>query len=849
MSENETTLADAVGSKTAPETASETALETGAESGAPVSVAFAREALPAAVAVARVFGAYAALALALLLAQARINQALALIARFVPMPATRMDILVWRTEPLTQSRSYVVVLFLVAIAALVHALVIDAIKKWPAAVLAVETALVVAAGAGAFHASPFVGKAFLAGLVPMSVLFAPFVLPAREPRARGSFDTAVAAGLALQSVSLAWGVWIVTFTLPLNAIVGAQIGAWSVSVWRSTKKGRTEDEALAGVPFTLLPIVGLLREPGVVWLALAAASYGLIALALRGSASFRRWARGEARRVTDAVVVTSFWGISAIVTLPYRFRDLPRLNHNSHETGAYATVNSILHGKLMMADAGLIYGPMRSYALTLYTLVAGVTAEQVRLGQAIMNHAVLGLVLAVGWRLVDRKITAMVWYTWLVLVGTLVLLWENYAGTGMNAFGWADVGRIGLPFLATAGGTAAIIRSTRDGLPDRSAIRTLAAWGALAAFATLWAQEFGVCALLALVAAPFVHFLLAPGDLRARARLAAVSVGSVMAGAAAAFGVYLGIYAIYGRARLFLSTVTDQSAAFTSGSYGCFPFPATEQSFLKWTGLTAIAPHQGGTVLEFVAPVAIYLFAIVGLATRAIAGRWRGRDTITLAITVFGLAAFRFALGRADFIHLVTATLPAIALLPRLVVEAARAIYETTATTALVRGIATAAGFGLGLASLNMAGVPLGLGPRLNAIVSGYERPSSGAPYSYPKIPRAGDTKIQPEYVALIEAIRANSTPQDKIFQHIGYMDGGEVYFLADRVNPIRYDVLAEFLTTGRQIIAADEIQKDPPKLVVGEDWGVTGDGVNHFLKTNYHSIGKFGDWELMARN
>src|SRR6185312_3491591 len=147
-------------------------------------------------------------------------------------------------------------------------------------------------------------------------------------------------------------------------------------------------------------------------------------------------ARRAAARVTDVAIVASFTGACAVFTIPYRFRDLPKLNYDSHETGAFASVNSILHGKLMMADAGSIYGPLRAYALALYTLVAGVTAEQVRLGQALTNHVALAAMLAVAWRLSERRVLAMAWATWLVLVGTFVLNWVNYTGYGMNAFGW-----------------------------------------------------------------------------------------------------------------------------------------------------------------------------------------------------------------------------------------------------------------------------------------------------------------------------------------------------------------------------------------------------------------------------
>jgi hypothetical protein len=29
----------------------------------------------------------------------------------------------------------------------------------------------------------------------------------------------------------------------------------------------------------------------------------------------------------------------------------------------------------------------------------------------------------------------------------------------------------------------------------------------------------------------------------------------------------------------------------------------------------------------------------------------------------------------------------------------------------------------------------------------------------------------------------------------------------------------------------------------------MTGDGVNQFIKERYHSIGKFGGWDLLTRN
>src|SRR5262249_27112803 len=156
--------------------------------------------------------------------------------------------------------------------------------------------------------------------------------------------------------------------------------------------------ALAGVVFTALPMVGLLRAPRFTWVVLALVIYAVKRVALRSGLPLGERFRRVPQRLVDIAVVSGWWGAPAIFTLPYRFRDLPKINYNSHETGAFATVNSVLHGRLMMADAGLIYGPLRSYALTLYMLVAGVTAEQVRLGQVLMNHLCFAAMLALGWR-------------------------------------------------------------------------------------------------------------------------------------------------------------------------------------------------------------------------------------------------------------------------------------------------------------------------------------------------------------------------------------------------------------------------------------------------------------------
>jgi hypothetical protein len=789
-------------------------------------------------------GAYAALALGLFASEAWVNKALAALARVSPLPAARTDIVAWPSQPLPQARSYVVVLALCLGASLAHGLVVRALRARPSALLAAEGVVVAGAAYVAFTSSELVKYAFLIGILPASVLLIPFVSSGPRAKESGREAAAIAVGVAMQSIAVAWGVWITTFTRGTGIVVAGQLAAWTFSAWRATRRARSEEEAVAGLPFTLLPVVGLLREPGLVWIVVALGAYLAVLGALRGAPPLARRLRGARTAVADVVVAASFWAAMAILTTPYRLRDLPRLNHNSHETGAYATVNSILHGKFMMADAGLIYGPLRSYALTLYTLIAGVTAEQVRIGQAVFNLLALAALMYAGWRLLDRRFTAMLAYVVLLLVDSLVTLWPNYAGRLMSAFGWADIGRIALPFLAVVGCAAALVRATRSDDIDRPSLRRMAAWGAFGALSTLWAQEFGVCAVVAMGALPVVHCALTRGVSTKTARLGGLCLGASLAGTFATWAVYLAIYALFGKARLFLSTVTAQSAAFTSGSYGVFPFPVNERSFGSWSSLFAEAPHAGRNY-EYILPVAVYLLAVAALSARALTSSWRERDTMTLAITLFGLLSFRFALGRSDITHVWTVTLPATVLAPRLLVEGMQAIHESPLANTAFRALATGGALALALYALNLTGFSMALEPRISAILTGYERPSSGPAYSYPDLPRIGDVKMDPDYVALAQAIVQKTSPTDKIFQHIGYMDGGEIYFVTNRVNPTRYDILAEFLTTDRQKIALDELTSDPPVLEFGQDWGMVGEEIHKFVKERYQDIGKVGPWEM----
>ena len=46
------------------------------------------------------------------------------------------------------------------------------------------------------------------------------------------------------------------------------------------------------------------------------------------------------------------WALLAMATVPLKMRDLPEINHQSHEGQRLGWINSVIHGKLLMADAG-----------------------------------------------------------------------------------------------------------------------------------------------------------------------------------------------------------------------------------------------------------------------------------------------------------------------------------------------------------------------------------------------------------------------------------------------------------------------------------------------------------------
>jgi len=762
------------------------------------------------------------------------------IQKWVPLPARRTDVLVYPSQPNGQFRSYLAALGLALACVAIFALVARLVRRRRRLSMALSAATLAVAWVAAFIITPFFGRAALVLAVPLAALL--LSATAGTPAADRASPPCLLDIWAVvgQTVSLLWGVWITAQGRGLAYLVVSGIVVAGFSGWRTLRLALApagsealRRDAAAGLPLLLLPLVGILRAPSPLFVVAVLALY--LALRVADARSPRHLSRLPQALPAAAAV----WAFAAIYGIPHKFRELPRINHNGHESGNYAWVNSFFHGKLFMADTATIYGPLRQLALAVYVALTGKTAEQVRAGQILIHLGFLAVMILLGWVVGRRRLWALGLCTFLVITTTMALTWLD--ADHLLAFGWSDLGRMAFPLLAIFGAIA------WAGRP-----RALAGWGAAAALSALYSQETGPTAIVAVCLTLVVDSLLLPPSIgaRSRARRAAERVGTFLAGVAATWVIVIGIYALFGKATLFLSTVYLDVTLFASGSLGGVPFPINERTFTSWARLVANAPRDG-FFLEYLLPVLVYAVAGAALVASAIARRWSARSTLMLALLAFGVATFRVAMARCDYYHLINATAPAVLLLVALVVDAADALPPILLRRRPRAG--QVAGVLLLLVpvlcgSSQLSGFKRAFAPRTLALLEGREVPSIGPPFSYPDIPRAGDIRLPPDTVALTHAIQKRSGPSDKVFIHASFAEHAEVYFLADRVNPTRFDMIAEIVCTKVQQEVLRDLMRDPPVLDVGADLGMFNKETVAYLHAGWKEVERVANIPIAAR-
>ena len=785
--------------------------------------------------------------------------------RLVPLPLARQDVTEMATIPNAQIRIYAMAVLVVLAGLALYTIGASLARRSAVATWGIAVAATTASVVAGFVQSQFIGTAVVCLIAPVAVTLgsqpvgsssAPRELQ-RPSRRAASPDLYSILG---QSISLAWGSWITTFTKPAALTIAVEMAVLVFSAWRVSRLlprvatlGALRSEAIAGLPFCFLPIAGLARAPRLSCVVASLVAYCafriFLGISLAASRAVRRLPSG-----IGAIAAAS--ATFAIYIIPHKFRELPRINHNFHEAGQYAWLNSIFEGKLAMADTATVYGPLREYVLAALVAISGVTAEHVRLCQIIINLVCAVLLLTMSWRLGGRKVSSLLLAAFLILVGTYALTWLD--PVNQITFGWADLGRVAFPTAALLGCMESAESSPV--VPSRRNAAVLAMWGAALALGSLYSQDVGFCALGAAgLAATFDAFARRDAPRRSRIMGALVRGGAILAGVLAMFGLFVLVYALFGKAGLLARTFFVTTSLFASGSYGALTFPLDGQSFISLAALRS-GMRMGGYAFEYALPPMIYAVAAASLFAAFFRRTWTARQTTELALVAYGLTVFRLAMGRSDYLHLTAVTLPAIYLVISFITTVSRAFAQRRSSSAIESAGRALVRLTLPVAvvggAFNLSGMAMTFEGRTSAILKGTEVPSSGHRYEYPDIPRAGDVLLSSEDAELVRAIRANSEPGDTIYNNFGFTDGGEVYFLANRRNPTRFDLGCEIATTGLREEALATLTKTPPKLVMmpheqtpwGSDWGVPWPELHAYLIRGWRPLGEYGGIKIRVR-
>jgi hypothetical protein len=750
-------------------------------------------------------------------------------------------IAIMKTTPSVAFEVHAATFALVALAVGACAAALAALRGSPRARLVLASSL--AAGGFALATRPDAGlvRTLAPSAIGVVVLVAAASGRARPVRVESERGGAPASFvLASAALVACWGAWLALASQPARAAGAMVVAVLFVRAVAASPPSRPRDgrRAAALAPIFVTPLLGLLRAPSITHLALVA----FAVLALRALV-----VRVSARRVPrpDALVPLAVWSWVAVLVVPTRFRDLGSLNHQFHEAGTFAWANAIAHGKLMMADSGLLYGPLRAYATTaLAAMLGGLTAEHLRQAQVLLNLLGAAAMIALGSWLVRGRGWALAWLAYLAVVATGLAQFLDYQN--LISFGWADLGRIAFPLSAV---TLAVRR-----FASRSSWRALAASGAGLTAAALYGQEFWSAMAAALVVGLAAHVAFAGGDVAlGRGSLRASVLGALRRASALALGalgaasLWALAYAARGKLGLFAATIGRTARVFASGQYAARAFAVRAEDLGDWEKLTgAFAGGGGGGAeeglrVEFLVPPAVYAIACVVLAAKIVERRWCVRASVQAAILAFGVIAFGVASSRSDYVHLLAATPPAILLAVSLAADAVDRAPLRSLRAFAVLAVAAAA-----FASLHATGFALALAPRIAAVLRGDERPPRGLPYAHPDLPRAGDVFVPGDLEAVAIELRRRTAPGEPVFVNHGFTAGGEVYFLADRPNASRFDLLCEIIVEDDRAEVRAMLARGTPRFVVGADAGMIGGDAYAVLATRWSEVGRYGAFTLL---
>lgn len=639
-----------------------------------------------------------------------------------------------------------------------------------------------------------------------------------------------------EGIALGWGATLSLRPKLGSAVLLGMLALGALGAYRGARGDqRARCDAVAGAPLLLLPLVGLLREPSLNW-TLAALT---ISLTLRMLVVDKpKWVD---RTWHGLAVVAAPWALGAILAIPLRFRELGTVNHRAHEGIHMGWVNSVHFGKFMYADAGLVYGPLREYALTLLTAMMGTTAEHLRIAQILVNVTGLGLLIAASWRIVRGNLWMHLLMLYVLLHRTCISFFLDY--TNWICFGWADLARAGFASVGLVGAIAVITSRERDEHRDSAALsetfrvsyKHLFGWGVVAGIAVLYSQDFGLCAVGAVGLALGADALFRDqATTKARWQKIFKDARTYVGGLMIPLAVFTLSYIVAGRGKALAHAVLWASLL-ASGAWSGSEYPVAQNTFdHRDMLLDRILPSDAGAVLDWVAPLAICCVAAVVVISAAIRGKWTRRTTLVFALWLYAITAMRHGLLRADIYHLRNDGTPAMLLLGAMASDAALALSVRVRAAKLRVPIGAAFvafvwivwpyyGDGLGVVRT-----------RLDALASGHETPVTGPKYANDDIPRAGDIAVPSDVRAVVVHVTSHTSERDPVLCSVDFIMGGEYAFLTARRNPTKFDVPHELLTREDQNSVYEALQNDPPAYVIGSYFGMIGPESKAYIEQHW---------------
>lgn len=365
-------------------------------------------------------------------------------------------------------------------------------------------------------------------------------------------------------------------------------------------------------------------------------------------------------------------------------------------------------------------------------------------------------------------------------------------------------------------------------------LRFIVLGGVTAGVSLMFSQEFGLafCLVVALVLA--VHGAVRPA----------------LAFVAAAAVVMLPVFAWYAANDALLPMLREvigYPASIVAG-YAKLPFPALAAAIpfgvSDWGGRELLAFQLGYGVPAVCLGGLLLALPISRIDLRRPLESARGivlalrRDPLrtgVLAVAVFGLLAFRTALGRSDLKHMID-TLPAAVVL--LVVAADRGIANWR-SGAWPAGLALwrAGLFVLLIASLgfSLAAEPLKDTARTVRLLSVW---------------RDGRQPVgDPHVMRVARWVQLRTEPGEPV---LFLPNNGAYYYLADRPSPIRFVMGHQIVTEGHREEVLSELRSTPPRYLVWDDAALRVDGLSdedvfgepllRWLEENYAEERHFGE-------